>query len=264
VSTRRVELDEAAVRDRLARYLEAPEVKRGLEAMLADEFLLAFFLMSVSEGEAMGEAGVAAIREEEIAALIHDLERQQREEGGHKQGSLDLARELFPAYFDDGQYRWASKLSGRDYYVTVLQQNRERLKERGLYSRLNLYLTTTFGYEVMVVLYYGAVIQALEASAALSPDVRRRIAAELRRILAEEETHLEIEDQHNALLRADRSKLGPRAVEQLDALERLGAADYHWAAELSMREVARMIARYASGAEYRREIESGAAPVAGA
>jgi hypothetical protein len=264
VSTRRVELDEAAVRDRLARYLEAPEVKRGLEAMLADEFLLAFFLMSVSEGEAMGEAGVAAIREEEIAALIHDLERQQREEGGHKQGSLDLARELFPAYFDDGQYRWASKLSGRDYYVTVLQQNRERLKERGLYSRLNLYLTTTFGYEVMVVLYYGAVIQALEASAALSPDVRRRIAAELRRILAEEETHLELEDQHNALLRADRSKLGPRAVEQLDALERLGAADYHWAAELSVREVVRMIGRYAAGAEYRREIESGAAPVAGA
>ena len=47
------------------------------------------------------------------------------------------------------------------HYLDVLQQNRERLKDRGVYSRLNLYLTTTFGYEIMVGLYYGAVIDAV-------------------------------------------------------------------------------------------------------
>ncbi len=251
----RVELHEAGVREKLAVHLQGPQVKQGLAHMVNDPFLLAFFLMSVSEGEGMGEAGVAAIRDEEIARLLHDIERQEREEGGHEQGPLELARELFPEYFDGGVYRYASKLTGREYYLTVLQQNRQHLKDRGLYSRLNLYLTTTFGYEVMVVLYYGATIDALEASA-LPASTRRRVAAELRRILSEEETHLEIEEQHNTLLRADRSALGPRAVELLDALARLSAEDYHWAAELAMREVARSIERYAAGPDFRREIEA--------
>lgn len=203
----------------------------------------------------MGEKGVAALREEEIARLIHDIDRQEREERGHKEGSLELARDLFPEYFDGGEYRWADQLTGRDYYVGVLQQNRQRLKERGLYSRLNLYLTTTFGYEVMVVLYYGAAIEAVKA-AGLPGDIERRIVAELRRILAEEETHLELEEQHNSLLVANRSQLGPRAVELLEALEPLGADDYHWAAELAMREIVRMIGRYAAGPDFRREIET--------
>ncbi|MDJ0850664.1 MAG: hypothetical protein QNK04_20005 [Myxococcota bacterium] len=253
-----VRLDEESLRTKLAVLLEGPEVKRGLQQTVGDPFLLAFFLMSVSEGEAMGEAGVAAIREEEIARLIHDIDRQEREEGGHKEGTLDLARELFPEYFDQGEYRYRAQLTGREYYVGVLQENRQRLKERGVYSRLNLYLTTTFGYEVMVVLYYGAMIAAVEASE-LPGEVRRRVAVELRRILAEEETHLEIEEQHNRLLEADRSRLGPRAVELLDALGGLTDADYHEAAELSVREVAKMIARYATGAEYRRAIESAVA-----
>jgi hypothetical protein len=235
--------------------LQTPEVKRGLAQLVSDPFLLAFFLMSVSEGEGMGEAGVAAIREEEIARLLHDIERQQREEGGHQQGTLELARELFPEYFYGGQYRHASRLNGREYYVSVLQQNRARLKQRDCYSRLNLYLTTTFGYEVMVVLYYGAVIDAVEASG-LPAETRRRIATELRRILSEEETHLGIEAQHNALLAADRSALSPRAVELLEALERLTPEDYFAAAELAMREIAKSIARYAEGATFRREIES--------
>lgn len=253
-----VRLHEASVREKLAVLLEGPEVERGLEQTVSDPFLLAFFLMSVSEGEAMGEAGVAAIREEEIARLIHDIDRQEREEGGHKEGTLQLARELFPEYFDGGEYRYASQLSGREYYVNVLQQNRQRLKERGVYSRLNLYLTTTFGYEVMVVLYYGAVIEAVEASA-LPAEAKRRVATELRRILAEEETHLEIEEQHNRLLQADRSRLGPRAAELLDALGRLTEADYLEAAELSVREVVKLIRRYATGEEYRRAIEAAVA-----
>jgi hypothetical protein len=97
-----VELHEAAIRERLASHLQGAEVKRGLAAMVGDPLLLSSFLMSVSEGEGMGEAGVAAIREEEIAQLLHGIERQEREEGGHKQGTFDLARELFPEYFDDG------------------------------------------------------------------------------------------------------------------------------------------------------------------
>ncbi len=250
-----VRLDEASVREKLTVLLESPEVERGLAQTVGDPFLLAFFLMSVSEGEAMGEAGVAAIREEEIARLIHDIDRQEREEGGHKEGTLDLARDLFPEYFDGGEYRYRSQLTGREYYVSVLQENRQRLKDRGVYSRLNLYLTTTFGYEVMVVLYYGAVIAAVEASG-LPVEVKHRVAGELRRILAEEETHLEIEEQHNRLLRADRSRLGPRAVELLDALGRLTNADYLDAAELSVRTVVKLIGRYATGAEYRRAIES--------
>ncbi len=249
-------LDESGVRRKLSVLLEGPEVRRGLEQLVADPFLVAFFLMSVSQGEGLGEAGVAAIREEEIARLLHDVDRQQREEASHARGTRDLARSLFPEYFDGDDYHFADRLDGRDYYVTVLQRNRQHLKDRGLYTRLNLYLTTTFGYEVMVVLYYGAVIDAVEASD-LPARVKAPVAAELRRILGEEETHLGIGEQHDALLAADRGALGPGAVSMLEALERLTVEDYHFAAELSLREVARMITRYASGAEFRRRIEGG-------
>jgi hypothetical protein len=249
-------LDEPAIRARLASWLEDDDVRRGLRAMTADSGLMAFFLMSVSEGEAMGAAGVAAIRDEEIARLLHDLERQEREEEGHHQLSGDLARELFPEFFDaNGAYLHASRLTGREYYTSVLQENRQRLKERGAYSRLNLYLTTTFGYEVMVALYYGAVIEAVERSE-LPPALRDRIASQLRRILDEEEGHLEIAQQHDHLLAADRSGLGPRAAEMLEKLELLTAQDYAWTAELCMRHIAEMAARYAGGAAYRAEIES--------
>lgn len=248
-------LDESALRARLAHHMEDPRLQQGLREMVADPFLLAFFLMSVSEGEAMGEAGVAAILEEELAGLIRDLEKQHREEAGHKQLSLDLARELFPEFFDAGEYQYASKLTGREYYVGVLQENRTRLRERGAYSRLNLYLTTTLGYEIMVALYYQAVIDAVEASA-LPPAIRDRVAEQLRRILDEEETHLGVAEQHDALLAADRSGLGPRTVELLDRLEALRAEDYEWAAELCMRHIVEMAGRYAAGPRYRAELES--------
>ena len=249
-----INLNEEAIRKKFAHYMDDPSVVEGLARMVSDRFLLAFFLMSVSEGEAMGEAGVAAIREEEIAKLIHDIERQQREEGGHKQLSLDLARDLFPEYFDDGEYRYGDKLMGRDYYLTVLQENRGRLKDRGAYSRLNLYLTTTFGYEIMVGLHYGAVIDAVAASD-LAPELKNPIVTQLRRILDEEETHLEIATQHNALLAADRSGLGERTALLLEALETLTTDDYEWAAELSMKEIVKMMGRYATGPRFRAEIE---------
>lgn len=249
-----IDLNERAIRSKYAHCMNEPSVVQGLAEMVSDRFLLAYFLMSVSEGEAMGEAGVAAIREEEIARLIHDIERQEREEAGHKQLSLDLARGLFPEFFDDGVYRHRDKLTGRDYYLTVLAKNRERLKERGRYTRLNLYLTTTFGYEIMVGLYYAAVIDAVVASG-LTPDVKDPIVAQLRRILEEEDTHLEIATQHNALLSSDREGLSTRTVELLEGLEGLTTDDYEWAAELSMQEVVELIGRYAAGPAFRAELE---------
>ncbi len=253
-----IALSEEATRAKYAHYMDEPQVVKGIQEKIHDRFLLAYFLMSVSEGEAMGEAGVASIREEEIARLIHDIERQQLEEAGHKQLTLDLARELFPEFFDDGRYRWADRLFGREYYVTVLQQNRDHLKERGAYSKLNLYLTTTFGYEIMVGLYYGAVLDAIAASD-LEPALKDPLLTQLRRILDEEDTHLEIATQHNHLLSADREGLSAKTTLLLDGLEKLTADDYEWAAELSMKQIVKTIGRYAEGARYRAEIESGSA-----
>jgi len=251
-----IELNEDEISKKLAHYLDDPAVVAGLEAMVADPFLLAYFLMSVSEGEALGEAGVGMIREEEVAKLIHDIERQQREEGGHKELTLDLAKDFFPEFFDDGEYRYRENLTGRDYYIYVLQENRARLKSIDAYSRLNLYLTTTFGYEIMVGLYYGRVIDAIAASD-LAPELKDPICAQLRRILDEEDTHLEIATQHNVLIEADRASLGARTVELLEALETLSQDDYEWAAELSMKEIVKTVGRYAAGPRFRAEIESG-------
>jgi len=251
-------LDENAIRDRVVHYMRQPSVVRGIREMLADRFLLAFFLMSVSEGEAMGEAGVAAIREEEVARLVADIERQQQEEAGHKELSLDLARSLFPEYFGpEGYYRYQQQLTGRAYYLRVLQENRDRLRARGRYSRLNLYLTTTFGYEIMVGLYYGAVLDAVERSD-MPSELRGAVARQLRRILAEEDTHLSIATQHDALLRADRSGLSERTVALLDDLAKLSAEDYEWAADLSVREVVRLVGDYARGPAFRKDIEAAA------
>jgi hypothetical protein len=250
-----IELSESAISAKFAHYLDDVSAAAGLREMVSSPFLLAFFLMSVSEGEAMGEAGVASIREEEIAQLIHDIERQQREEAGHKQLTLDLSRDLFSEYFDDGQYRYRNQLTGRDYYLTVLKDNRDRLKERGVYSKLNLYLTTTFGYEIMVGLYYGAVIEAVIASD-LSPRLKDPISTQLRRILDEEDTHLEIASQHNVLLEADRGPLGSKTVGLLEALEGLTTNDYEWAAERSMKEIVKTIGLYVGAEKFRAEIEA--------
>jgi hypothetical protein len=136
-----------------------------------------------------------ALRQEELAALIHGLTRQEDEERGHKQGTREAALELFPDLFDGELYRYDAQLSGRPYYVAVLEANRARLEQRDCYTRLSLYLTTTFGYEVMVVLLYGAVVRAIAASP-LSPHIRDRVVSVLRGILAEEETHLGVVDRH--------------------------------------------------------------------
>jgi hypothetical protein len=245
---------EEEIRARLAPLLDDPTVRRGIEVLATDPFFTAFFLTSVSQGEGLGAAAVSAIGDEEIAARLHDLARQEAEERGHEARSLSAARRLFPEYFDDGAYRFADSLQGRPYYVTVLEANRERLKSCGRYSRLNQYLTTTFGYEVMVVLLYRAAAEAFRR--ATGPH-GAEIATLLDGILDEEETHLGILEQHQALLELDRAALSPAAAQAVDGLGLLSDDDYAFAAELAVRQVVDMMSRYAEPAAYRAEIEAG-------
>src|SRR5262249_17535922 len=67
----------------------------------------------------------------------------------------------------------------------------------------------------------------------------------------QEETHLGLIAQHNALLACDRSRLSAAAVETLVRLGHLEAADYEWAAELAVREVVRLYAGYADAEKLR-------------
>jgi len=239
-----IELSEEVVTGRLAGLLDEPRFRLGVERLAGDPFFLAFFLVSVSQGEGLGEAAVGMIGQDELAGRIRDLQRQEAEERGHKEQTIEAARALFPEYFQDGEYRHRGALEGQTYYLSVLEQNRERLRLRGRYSRLNQYLTTTFAYEVMVVLLYRAVAEAVRTGG-LPPDVRERVSDVLDRILAEEETHLSVVGQHNELLQTDRGGLSDEAKTMLDALEKLEPDDYLAPAELAVSEVVVMTRRYA-------------------
>jgi hypothetical protein len=253
-----VELDEGALQRELEPLLDDPTFREGIEQLTRDPFFVTYFLVSVSQGEALGEKAVALIGQEELARLIHDLERQEREERSHKEQTLEVARELFPEYFVGDRYRFGEALDGRPYYVAVLEENRRRLKELGRYSRLNLYLTTTFAYEIMVMLLYGSVAEAMGRSS-LARETRGRVEAVLRGILDEEATHLGVIDQHNALLEASRAALSEEACSLLDSLAKLSADDYRRPAEHAVRQVVAMMQRYADPDRQRSEIEAGAA-----
>ena len=245
-----IALDEPAVVARLRPLADDARFRRGVDTFTSDPLFLALFLIGASQGEALGEAGVAAIGQEEIAGLMHELRRQGLEEHGHSEGTRLAAQELFPEFFDGETFRWSEHVPGLDYYFTVREANRRRLRERDRYSRLNLYLTTSFGFEVMVELLYGAVIDAL-AHSPLPRVVRERVTFVLTVILRQEETHLGLIAQHNALLACDRSRLSAAAVETLVRLGHLEAVDYEWAAELAVREVVRLYAGYADAEKLR-------------
>lgn len=254
-----IQLDEEALLRQLEPLLESPGCVRGIHNLASDPFFLAFFLVSVSQGEGLGEAAVGMIGQEELARCIRDLKRQEAEERGHKEQTLEGARELFPDYFDDGRYRYEASLQGRPYYVAVLQANRDRLKRLGRYSRLNLYLTTTFAYEIMVILLYGRALEAVRRATALPDEIRQRVAAILDRILSEEETHIGVVEQHNALLEMPRAGLSQEAESMLDSLEKLTLEDFAHPAELAVRQVVEMMSRYADPQGYRAEIEGAGA-----
>ena len=114
-----LELDEGAVRARLAPLLDDRTFRTAMTTLAGDRLLLSLFLMGVSLGEGLGEAGVAAIGQEEVAGLMHDLRRQQLEEHGHMEGTRLVACELFPDLFEGGRYRYEDRLLGTDYYFTV-------------------------------------------------------------------------------------------------------------------------------------------------
>lgn len=250
-------LDESALCRELAPLLDDPEFQQGVANMAGDPFFVAFFLASVSQGEGLGESAVALIGQEELAQRIRELKQQEREERGHKEQTIEAARKLFPEYFADGRYRYEKGLQGAAYYVEVLEENRRRLKQIGRYSRLNLYMTTTFAYEVMVMLMYRAMADAIGRSA-LPADVREHVVGVIDRILSEEETHLGVVDQHNALLETPRGDLSHDAVSMLEALRQLEAEDYRFPAERAVRQVRKMTLRYLDAARYRAEIESAA------
>jgi hypothetical protein len=252
-----IQVDEGALLAELAPLLGAERCRTGLRNLASDPFFVAFFLASVSQGEGLGEAAVAMIGQEELAARIRDLDKQEREERGHKERTIDAARALFPEWFDDGAYRYPEALQGRAYYVEVLERNRERLAAEGRYSRLNLYLTTTFAYEIMVLLLYRAVADAVRASA-LPAAVRERVAALIDGILEEEEEHVGVVEQHAALLATPREGLSAQARGLLDGLAKMTAADYRLPAEMAVRAVVAMMERYADPAAYRAEIEASA------
>jgi hypothetical protein len=253
-----IHLDEQALLSELAPLLEAERCREGLRNLAGDPFFVAFFLASVSQGEGLGESAVGMIGQEELAARIRDLDKQEREERAHKERTIDVARALFPQWFDDGAYRYPEALQGRAYYVRVLERNRERLTAEGRYSRLNLYLTTTFAYEIMVLLLYSAVAEALRRSP-LPAAIRERVAGVIDGILAEEEEHVGVVGQHAALLETPRAGLSQRACELLDRLETMTVADYRLPAEMAVQAVVSMMERYGDPVAYRAEIEAGVA-----
>lgn len=248
-------LDEAELCRDLEPLLEDDAFQQGLGNLSGDPFFLAFFLASVSQGEGLGEHAVGLIGQEELARRIQDLKKQELEERGHKQQTIDAAALLFPEYFENGVYRFEKALQGAPYYAAVLEENRERLKRLGRYSRLNLYMTTTFAYEVMVMLLYRAVADAV-SQAELPAAIRDRVCGVIERILAEEETHLGVVDQHNGLMDVPRDELSAEAASMLDSLEGLDAEDYRFPAERAVRQVVATTSRYADAAAYRAEIEA--------
>ena len=107
-----IALDENALQLRLEPLLDAPSFRAGIANLASDRFFLAFFLMSVSEGEGLGEAAVGMIRQDELAQRIHDLRRQEDEERGHREGTRHAAdlsvREvvrMMSRYADPTRYR---------------------------------------------------------------------------------------------------------------------------------------------------------------
>jgi len=226
-----IALDETGLRARLAALIDDARLQKAIVNLTADALLLSLFLVAAAHGEGVAEAGVAAIGEPEIAAGL----------GPASTEATKLAvQDLFPEFFDHGQYRYEDVV-GRDYYFTVREANRRRLRERGRYSSLNLHLTTTFGYGVMVELVYGAVMDALKRSPLPRP-LAERAAAGLGTIRRRDGDGATILARHDALLTAPRDGLATSAREALRLLERLTARDYEWAADLAVREV---IAAYA-------------------
>jgi hypothetical protein len=254
----RLTIDEKALCEGLRPMLDDRDFKRGLENIANDRLLLSLFLMGTSLGEGLGEQGIAKIAGDDLAALLRDLRRQRLEEHGHMDSTRIIAEELFPDHFVNGQYLYASHVVGPGYYYAVRETNRARLRGLGKYSRFNLYMTTSFGYEIMVELFFRAVIEAVKRSSLPDP-MRERVEFVLTAILSQEETHLGFIEQHNALLAADRSSLSPAAAETLDKFALLSDEDYRSAAELAVSKIVETYRAFADADAARSRVTASAA-----
>jgi hypothetical protein len=226
-----IAVDEPGLRARLNALIEDARLQKAIGNLTADPLLLSLFLVAAAHGEGVAEAGVAAIGEPAIAAVLGAAATEP---------TKLVVHDLFPEFFDHGQYRYEDVV-GRDYYFTLREANRRRLRERGRYSPLNLHLTTTFGHAAMVELVYGAVIAAL-ARSPLSRPLTEHAAEGLGTIVRRDGNGATILARHDALLAVPRDGLAASARDALQVLERLTARDYEWAADLAVREV---IAAYA-------------------
>lgn len=242
-----INLSEADLAMVVQPFLRSPTLRSALATIVNDRLSLSLFLTGVSYVEGIGELAVSAIRQSEVARLMHDLRRHELEEHGHMVGIRLIVQELFPEHFVDGKYRFESFVSekvGREWYLMIRDTVRRRLRQRDCYSPLSMYLVITFGGETMVEQLYETVIEVLDGST-LPADVRERVSYVLRMILVQEETHdVLLSDQHNALLRCDRGTLSAEASGMIDALERMTADDYKWTTEFLTRTFVSWIAAF--------------------
>jgi len=240
-----IALDAGALRERLRAVIDDARLQKAIANVTADRLLLSLFLAGAAHGEGVAEAGVAAIAEPAVADVLCPA-------GAETDPTKLVVQDLFPELFDHGQYRYEDVV-GRDYYFTLRDANRRRLRERGRFSRLNVHLTTTFGYAVMVDVVYGAVIDALGRSP-LPRALAERAAAVLATIVGRDGSATAVVARHNALLAVPRDTLSPSACEALQLLERLTALDYEWAADLAAREIVAAYAPWADADAARRRI----------
>ena len=255
-----IELDEASLQEEFKPLFRLPEFERALTNVMNDRLSLSLLLMALSYLEGIGELAIGAIRQGEVAQLMHDLRRHELEEHGHMIGIRLVVEELFSEFFEAGRYRYENfvyEKVGKVYSLTVRETARRRLRQLGRYSPLNLYLTITFGGEIVVQVLYAVLIDALERST-FPAALKDRVRFVLQLILDQEETHdVLLAEQHNALLGSDRSSLSAEAREMLDQLGRLTGDDYRWTTEFMMRAfVSWTSAFFADLAQVRTTLES--------
>jgi len=241
-----IDLDDTALRERLRPLVDDARLRQAIANVGADRLFLSLYLMGLSHGEGFDAAAVAAIGQDEIARLLHAPRAATGE-------ARLLAEAVFAEFFDHGQYRYEDHVLGRESYYRMREANRRRLRERGKYSGLNLYLTTTFGHELTGELIHAAMRDALGRSPLPRP-LTDRIASFLGTLPLPNETHVAVIARHNALLAADRDPLSPGTIEALELLRRLAAADYEAAAEVAAGEIVASWLPYADAAAVRARI----------
>jgi len=115
---------------------------------------------------------VLGVGEEEIARFIHDLERQEDEERGHRAQTMETARALFPQRFDGEHCRYQEAPDGATCYLAVLRANRDPLQVLGSLEKSGYEHTARHAVEqvgVMMTAYADPASRRAEIEAAAKP-----------------------------------------------------------------------------------------------